>query len=239
MLFISPPFGNYISLPSTISIKGSYTLEPRDGLISQIIKTLRFINYNGQYTWINKIGLRNPGIHYGMKTYNHDTDIISIAIMEKEEIDKFNAIIPKNTNIEINVSCPNTEKSMINDGIQVFLNKQRKWCIIKLSPETDEKLIDNYYSQGFRQFHCSNTLYTNNGGLSGKILIPYNIKLIKFIKNKYEDATIIGGGGIYDYNTLLTYKENGANFFSISTVFFHPTKVLPLLYNYYSNKNLK
>ena len=42
MLFINPPFGNYISLPNTTSIKGSYTLKPRTGLISQIIKTLRY-----------------------------------------------------------------------------------------------------------------------------------------------------------------------------------------------------
>mgnify|MGYP007077121520 CR=1 FL=1 len=39
--------------------------------------------------WINKIGLRNPGILYGLKHYNPKTDIISIAIMEKEQIQKF------------------------------------------------------------------------------------------------------------------------------------------------------
>ena len=60
MLFISPPFGNYICLPHTKSIKGSYTLKPRDGLILQILKTLRFLfDKNG---WINKIGLRNKGL---------------------------------------------------------------------------------------------------------------------------------------------------------------------------------
>jgi hypothetical protein len=53
MLFINSPFGNYINLPSTISIKGSFTLEPREGVIMQIIKTLRYsFIYNG---WINKI----------------------------------------------------------------------------------------------------------------------------------------------------------------------------------------
>ena len=39
MLFISPPFGNYLTfLPHTTPIKGSYTVEPRSGLIKQIIK---------------------------------------------------------------------------------------------------------------------------------------------------------------------------------------------------------
>ena len=120
--------------PHTISIKGSYTLNHRPGLISQIFKTLRYKDYNGQKMWINKIGLRNPGILYGLKHYNAEKDIISIAIMEKEEIKKFNEIIPKDTNLEINVSCPNTYKHMINDGIHVFLNPKRKWCIVKLSP---------------------------------------------------------------------------------------------------------
>ena len=53
MIFISPPFGNYLNIKNTISIKGSFTLESRDGLYSQILKTLRYsFEYNG---WINKI----------------------------------------------------------------------------------------------------------------------------------------------------------------------------------------
>ena len=55
MLFISPPFGNYISLPYTMSIKGSYTLEPRSGLFQQILKTFRYsFHHKG---WINKNNL--------------------------------------------------------------------------------------------------------------------------------------------------------------------------------------
>ena len=55
-------------------------------------------------------------------------------------------------NIELNVSCPNTEKHMINDGLGDFVNEQRKWCIVKLSPHADDELIDKFYKQGFRQF---------------------------------------------------------------------------------------
>ena len=68
MLFISPPFGNYINLPDTTQIKGSFTLEPREGLLKQIIKTLRYsYTYNG---WVNKIGLRNKGLDYAINNYN-------------------------------------------------------------------------------------------------------------------------------------------------------------------------
>ena len=70
MLFIGPPFGNYISLPNTISIKGSFTLEPREGLFMQILKTLRYsYHYKG---WVNKIGLRNAGIDYAVASYNSE-----------------------------------------------------------------------------------------------------------------------------------------------------------------------
>ena len=82
MFFVSPPFSNYLNLPKLNQIKGSYTLEPRDGLILQILKTLRFdFNNNG---WVNKIGLRNKGIDYAIKNYNGE--IVSIAILNKKEI---------------------------------------------------------------------------------------------------------------------------------------------------------
>ena len=85
MIFINPPFGNYFSFENTISIKGSYTLEPRNGLVMQILKTLRYsFEHSG---WINKIGLRNPGIDYALKNYDKKT-IISVAILNKEDISK-------------------------------------------------------------------------------------------------------------------------------------------------------
>ena len=47
MLFISPPFGNYINLKNTISIRGSFTLEERKGKWTHIIKTLRYSSGEG------------------------------------------------------------------------------------------------------------------------------------------------------------------------------------------------
>ena len=79
MLFISPPFGNYLSFQDSVSIKGSYTLHARSGLFLQIIKTLRYSFENKG--WINKIGLRNKGIDYGLQHYRPEKDIISIAII--------------------------------------------------------------------------------------------------------------------------------------------------------------
>ena len=185
MLFISPPFGNYLNLPNSKSIKGSFTLEPRKGLILQIIKTLHY-SFQKQ-GWINKIGLRNKGIDWAIKKYKCDNNsIISIAIMNHNEIDILNQKIPKNMNLELNISCPNVKNNLIHDDLYKFLNNKREWCSIKLSPTTDISLVDKYYKQGFRQFHCCNTLSTKYGGLSGISIQKYSFKLIKEIKNKYN-----------------------------------------------------
>ena len=227
MYFISPPFGNYINLPKINQIKGSYTLEPRDGLLLQILKTLRYnFTYQG---WVNKIGLRNKGLDYAIKNYNGQ--IVSIAILDKKEIPIIVKKIPNNMNIEINVSCPNAEKQMVYKDIEKFLNKERKWCILKLSPTVDLRLIDEFYKLGFKQFHCSNTIPVNEGGLSGKSIIPYNKKLISYIKKNYKDTTIIAGGGISTYEDIQFYKNLGADHFSISTVIFNPYKFFKLYYH--------
>jgi dihydroorotate dehydrogenase len=229
MIFINPPFSNYFSFENAISIKGSYTLYPRDGLILQIIKTLRYsFLYSG---WVNKIGLRNPGLDYAIQNYNNNS-IVSIAILNKNEIPKIINKIPEDMNIELNISCPNAEKKMIDEGLDKFLNNKRKWCIIKLSPNCDIQLVDNYYKQGFRQFHCCNTFPIEGGGLSGKFLIPYSTKLIKNIKGKYNDTVIIGGGGIDSQKEIDIYREAGANHFSVSTLFFNPYKFYLFYYNH-------
>ena len=219
MLFISPPFGNYINLPNTTSIKGSYTLEPRYGLFFQIFKTLRYSFENKG--WINKIGLRNKGIDYAIKNYKKG-HIVSIALLNITDINKINNKIYDDMDIELNVSCPNTEKDMISENLDVFLNNKRDWCIIKLSPTTKMDKIDKFYKKGFRQFHCSNTLKVKYGGLSGPLLIPYTSNLIKQIKNKYDDVIVIAGGGVSSLKIANTYLNLGADHISVSTLLFNP-----------------
>ena len=99
-LFISPPFGNYINLPMTTSIRGSFTLEPREGKWSQIFKTLRYSWKHG--CWCNKIGLRNPGIDWAIQNYKRGT-ITSIAILQRDDVEKLKRRIPEDMDIEINL----------------------------------------------------------------------------------------------------------------------------------------
>jgi len=230
MLFISPPFGNYIDLPKTISIRGSFTLNERPGKWMQILKTLRYIPGVG---WINKIGLRNPGIDHAIKNYKKGT-IVSIAIMNKWEIEPILKKIPDDMDIELNVSCPNTKKHLISSGLKPFINKKRNWCIIKLSPLESPLSINKYYSEGFRQFHASNTFPTEKGGISGKTITPYTKSTINYIKSQWKDTVVIAGGGIRTMKDVEEYRKVGADHFSVSSLCFNPISFLKF-YSEYMN----
>ena len=161
-----------------------------------------------------------------LKNIDNSKDITSIAILDEDEIPKIVKIIPEDLNIELNVSCPNIDKNIDHSvDLSPFLNKKRKWCIIKLSPLEKSRTIDNFYNQGFRQFHVSNTLKTQKGGLSGPILRPYTNNLIEIIRKKYGNTvTIIGGGGIRSSKDAKNYLKNGADYVSVSTLLFNPLK---------------
>ena len=233
VLFISPPFGNYITfLPGTVPISGSFTLEPRPGLLHQIMSTLRYNFEHGG--WVNKIGLRNKGIHYGLNNFSAN-DVLSIAIKKDDDVAKLNDIIPRDRNIEINVSCPNTSIRVPKD-LGVFVSEKRRWCIIKLSPLDTEKHIDGFYRQGFRQFHCCNTFPVIGGGLSGPYLIPYVKEKITYIKKKYPDTEVIAGGGVRSIETANAYRKLGADHISVSTLCFNPI-MFGYFYSMYPDKS--
>ena len=45
MLFISAPFGNYLTHKNATSVIGTFTLNKRSGLLMQMIKTLRSFDF--------------------------------------------------------------------------------------------------------------------------------------------------------------------------------------------------
>jgi len=229
MFFISPPFGNYICLPNTTRIYGSFTVHPRDGLWHQVFKTLRYsFKYNG---WVNKIGLRNKGIDWALDNVPKE-HILSIAIMHDDDIPSLLSKIPEDRNLEINISCPNVVKTSKGNHLGRFINSKREWCIVKLSPTSSFNYIDQLYEKGFRQFHCSNTVPIPEGGLSGISIQPYSISQLSYLKQKYPDTVLIGGGGITRWDDVELYRKKGADHFSVSTGFFHPFRMIKLYFDY-------
>ena len=153
----------------------------------------------------------------------YKNNIISVAILEHSDINQLLKKIPNDTNLEINISCPNTDHDMIKQDIQLFLNPERKHCSLKCSPLITTQEIDNFYELGFRTFHFSNTIPHPMGGLSGISLVPYTSRLTKYTKDKYgKDVEIIAGGGIRSIEDVLKYRKLGCDHVSVSTLCFNP-----------------
>ena len=148
MYFISAPFGNYLQYTNFLSdtnttcVTGTFTLKPRAGRISQILKTLRYVNTEAGWSWRNQLGLRNPGIFKALakhKWYN----VMSIASLEREDWYKLYAQVPTKQNVEINISCPNVQHNPdVLFGLDLWPRTKRRWCIIKVPPTVEHKTID-------------------------------------------------------------------------------------------------
>ncbi len=136
--------------------------------------------------------------------------------------------------IELNLSCPNLgDKVLPWDSARVFTQKvSRKWCIAKLSPLTTpeqlEFLIDDL---GFTQLHFSNTLpWSAKGGLSGCVLRPFTLELIRLVRENWGDSVeIIAGGGVDNFGGAYEYLNEGANHVSLGSVCFNPFKLRKIL----------
>ena len=238
--FISAPFGNYIQSERTISVKGTFTLHPRGNRLWSVLSTLRYSRkHNG---WVNKLGLPNPGLHEGLASVSENPrdKVLSIAETERGDFQKMNHIIPLDQSLEINLSCPNIERlNNINgsstlpmDDARLFTKvKSRKWCIAKLSPLSSPEEIEFVIEElGFTQLHFSNTLPINGGGLSGSTLIPFTMKLIDIVRERWGNRVeIIAGGGVSDFGGVSDYLAAGANHVSIGSVCFNPFKLRKLL----------
>ena len=215
--FIAAPFGNYLKFKDIISVSGTWTLKPRPGRFIQVLKTLRHTKYG----WVNKLGLRNKGIDYGLK---YPRDILSIAAIDHYEWWELHKKIPKTLSVEVNIGCPNTS-SNVYPGFASFTRNTREWCIAKIPPTFKEDDIDFVIESGFKQIHACNTIPTKDGGLSGKDIMPHTMRILKYIKKTHPNVKVIAGGGIYSKEDIDRYKDYGADHFSLGTICFTPWKI--------------
>ena len=221
--YIAAPFGNYLSRPDMYSVLGTYTVSPRPGLYKQILKTLRYsFKHKG---WINKLGLRNPGIDSALNQYykHPNRRIISVWGFNRGEWLSL-ARYTTGLRTELNLSCPNVKEPYHNTGCPVEKFDTR-YVILKMSPLTTEEEIVMYMERGVRNWHFSNTLPVSGGGLSGKTLMQYNKKLIKFTLGEDKNAKIIGGGGVPDMSDVRFYRDLGCSGVSLGTVCFLPWRL--------------
>ena len=141
-------------------------------------------------------------------------------------------ITPKDVPLELNISCPNIDH--FADYTQDLHLLADRNPIVKISPLTQEKDLQQLIAQGFTHFHASNTLPTHRGARSGAILHTYTTQLIRTIKTLLPSATVIAGGGIYSHLDIREYHTAGADHFSLGTVCFNPLKLRRILNHYAS-----
>ncbi len=232
-LVISAPFGNYIQPRGTTPTLGTFTVHDRPGRPWRIVKTVRY--YPRLKAWVNRIGLRNPGIRWVQtrvideRIRLHDK-LISIHGFDEYEwltlLDTTSAMKPMG--IELNMSCPNVGhvdwptdlfSRAVRTGVPIF---------VKLPPVRYQLMVQHALEQGVRLFHCCNTLPVPAGGLSGAPLKPISLECIRTLRALPEGGTlgILAGGGIYQPQDMDDYAAAGATWFAVGTKAMNPLLLL-------------
>lgn len=234
-LIVSAPFGNYVQPRGVTATLGTFTLAARPGRLWRIVRTVRY--YPRLRAWVNKIGLRNPGIAWlegrakGGKIDLSDK-IVSVHGFDEGEwrgvVERAVALRP--LAVELNMSCPNI--GHVNwpkwlFGEAVAQRAGGVMVIVKLPPVNYRAMFDQAIGAGVRVFHCCNTLPVPAGGVSGKPLMPVALACIGDVLGRVDartraELTIIGGGGITTPEDVEAYARAGANRFAVGTKVFHP-----------------
>jgi len=225
-LVISAPFGNYIQPDFATATMGTFTAARRGGVFNRLWRmglTMRY--YWKPRAWVNKIGLRNPGIDWVVDRVKRgkldvSDKIISVHGFVAEDwwklFDRVASLKP--LAMELNISCPNVGhiswpadlfSRAVDTGVTV---------ILKLPPVNFRLAFDAGYASGIGIFHCCNTLPVPCGGMSGRPLKPIAIQCIGDLvggAGGKKDITIIGGGGILTGDDVKDYRDAGADYFAV------------------------
>lgn len=232
-LIISAPFGNYVQPAGATATLGTFTLLPRPGRWRRVLASVRYYPRIG--AWVNKIGLRNPGIEWlAGRTREGRVDvsdkIVSIHGFDRGEwmalLERVGEMRP--AAVELNMSCPNVGEidwpadlfaSAVGSGVRV---------IVKLPPVNFREMAGRAMEAGVRTFHCCNTIPVPAGGISGKPLKPVAIQCIGEVLSMAreagvgEEVRIIGGGGITTPEDVDDYVDAGARHVAVGTKVMNP-----------------
>jgi len=230
---VSAPFGNYVQPKGATPTLGTFTAAARPGRLLRIIKTVRY--YPRLKAWVNKIGLRNPGIDWLTAQVNAGRKelvdkLVSIhGFNDSDWYKLIDAVAEmKPMGVELNMSCPNVGhidwpedlfERAVGSGVPV---------VMKLPPVNYQQMLEQAVAAGVRVLHCCNTLPVPAGGVSGKPLFPVSLAVIRDIRSQPfgNGLTIIGGGGVYHTADIDAYFDAGANHIALGTKVMHPKYLL-------------
>ncbi|HDI45765.1 MAG TPA: dihydroorotate dehydrogenase [Candidatus Omnitrophica bacterium] len=217
---------------------------------------------------LNSIGLQNEGIYYYVKKILPKLSselqipiITSIAGFSIEEYAGIASHLDREENvaaIEINISCPNLERSkeenllfaqdayMSYGVVKAVRESTTKPIIVKLSPDVTDitAVAQAVVDAGADGITVANTypamavdietrrpkLANIVGGLSGPAIKPLTLKKLWDVYNSVKTVPIIASGGIMDYEDALEYIICGATFVALGTVnFINPRAPLEIV----------
>lgn len=232
---ISAPFGNYIQPDGAVATLGTFTAKARGGRLWRILKTVRF--YPRLRAWVNKIGLRNPGVDWLVSRVESgriglERRLVSIHGFEADEwyvlLDKVAALEP--TGIELNMSCPNV--GHVDWPVDLFERAKATGVpiVTKLPPVRFETMFEQATAAGIRTFHCCNTLPVPAGGISGAPLKPVALQCIARVQelagDTRDELRIVGGGGIREVADVDDYAAAGVHAIAVGTKVMNPKFML-------------
>lgn len=218
----------------------SIGIEPREGNKEPLLA-----QYGSSLSFINAVGLRNPGVDEFSKklaTIKIPKDrflLISIFGRNEEEFKKIaKKLVPYADGFELNLSCPHSDKygqivgknSLLVEKIVRSVSSLGKPTLIKISPNLEIKeILKRAIKGGIAGITAINTqgpeLYLHDGypllsnrvgGISGKAILELGLKCVKEIRG-ITDLPIIGCGGISSAEDLRRYQAVGADYFGIGS----------------------
>ena len=234
-LIISAPFGNYVRPDGATPTLGTFTAARRRGRVWRVLATVRRSRRMG--AWVNRIGLRNPGIDWLVGRVRSGRADVAGALVSVHGFsdDDWRALVEKAASIEplgveLNMSCPNVgevdwPEDLFGRALGAMGSPER--VVVKLPPVRFEGMLASALDAGVRAFHCCNTLPVPGGGLSGKPLTPLSLRCIADVRaaaaaRSIDGLTIIGGGGITTTGDIDAFAEAGATHVALGTHVFTP-----------------
>lgn len=223
--------------PKTLTIVSkTVTLEPKKGNLSKPWSCVKFLS---NCSVVNSVGLSNPGVrvwidkYYKISIQKGYNIAVSVKVDNLKEARIVAGILRglKLAYVEVNLSCPNTEE--VSPEVLAELKECDHPIVLKLSRNQINSQYINYTDNYVEAYHAINSVPWNdifpetksplameygNGGVSGKAIHKMALNSVKELKD-LTNKPIIGGGGIFHFNDVLSFEEHGANAFSIGTCF--------------------
>jgi dihydroorotate dehydrogenase len=230
-LIVSAPFGNYVQPAGAVATLGTFTAKARAGRVWRILRTVRY--YPRLRAWVNKIGLRNPGMPWLVERVRSGRAAVGDKLVSvhgfadgewTELLDACREIAP--LGVELNMSCPNIGEIDWPEDLFSRALATGVPVIVKLPPVRFETMFAQALAAGVRTFHCCNTLPVPAGGISGAPLKPVSLQCIARVLDlagpRAGELRIVGGGGVREPADIDEYVAAGVHAVAIGTKVMNP-----------------